>query len=55
MSAYPDLAAGLQARGYTEADVAKILGGNIMRVWREVEAYATDKGYPPLCRQASPA
>jgi len=55
VQAYPNLAAGLQARGYSENDIAKILGGNIMRVWREVEAYAQNKGYPPLCRQANPA
>ena len=28
--------AGLLARGHTESDVAKIVGGNFMRVFREV-------------------
>jgi membrane dipeptidase len=34
---YPDLVAGLQARGYKDEDIRKILGGNLLRVWREVE------------------
>jgi membrane dipeptidase len=55
VSSYPALAAGLQTRGYSEADIAKILGGNIMRVWREVEAHAAARGYPPSCRQVDPA
>lgn len=37
---YPNLVAGLQARGYREADIRKILGGNLLRVWRAVEARA---------------
>lgn len=37
---YPNLVAGLQARGYSDADVRKILGGNLLRVWRAVEAAA---------------
>ena len=37
---YPNLVAGLQARGYGDADIGKILGGNLMRVWRAVEAGA---------------
>ena len=38
---YPNLVAGLQARGYTGDDIRKILGGNLLRVWRAVEAAAT--------------
>ena len=34
------LVAGLQARGYSEADIRKILGGNLLRVWGEIEALA---------------
>jgi membrane dipeptidase len=38
VSSYPNLIEGLLGRGYSEADVKKILGGNLLRVWREVEA-----------------
>ena len=34
---YPNLVEGLQARGYKDADIRKILGGNLLRVWRAVE------------------
>ena len=37
---FPNLVAGLLARGHSEEDVRKILGGNLLRVWREVEAGA---------------
>ena len=37
VSAYPALVAELLHRGYAEADVRKILGENLMRVWRDVE------------------
>ncbi len=37
---YPNLVAGLQARGYSDADIRKILGGNLLRVWSAVEAAA---------------
>lgn len=40
VSSYPNLVDGLLERGYSEADIEKILGGNLMRVWREVEEYA---------------
>ena len=32
--------AGLQARGYSDADIRKVLGENLLRVWRAVEAKA---------------
>ena len=41
VSQYPNLVAEFLRRGYSEEDIAKILGGNFMRVWSEVEAYAT--------------
>ncbi|MDH4046633.1 MAG: dipeptidase [Gammaproteobacteria bacterium] len=41
VSSYPNLVAGLLRRGYSEEDIRKILGGNLLRVWREVEAVAT--------------
>lgn len=34
---YPNLIAGLQARGYIDADLRKLLGGNLLRVWQAVE------------------
>lgn len=34
---YPVLVAGLQQRGYSDADIRKILGGNLLRVWHAVE------------------
>jgi membrane dipeptidase len=37
---FPNLVAGLQARGHSDADIRKILGGNLMRVWAEIEAGA---------------
>jgi membrane dipeptidase len=40
VSAYPNLVAEFIRRGYSEDAIAKILGGNLLRVWREVEAYA---------------
>mgnify|MGYP001811986665 FL=1 len=40
VSAYPNLIEGLLRRGYSEADVRKILGENLLRVWSEVEAFA---------------
>ena len=38
---FPNLIAGLQARGYKDADIRKILGDNLLRVWRSVESAAT--------------
>ncbi len=37
---YPNFVAGLQARGYKDEDIRKILGGNLLRVWAAVEAAA---------------
>ncbi|MGH8063219.1 MAG: membrane dipeptidase, partial [Pseudoxanthomonas sp.] len=34
---YPNLVAGLQARGYKDDELKKILGGNLLRVWSAVE------------------
>ncbi len=41
VSMYPHLVAELLRRGYSEADIEKILGGNLLRVWEAVEAVAT--------------
>jgi membrane dipeptidase len=40
VSGYPNLIEGLLRRGYSEADIKKILGENLLRVWEDVEAYA---------------
>jgi len=40
VSSYPNLVEGLLRRGYSEDDIKKILGQNLLRVWREVEAVA---------------
>ena len=37
---YPVLVDGLMKRGYSEADIRKILGGNLLRAWGEIEARA---------------
>jgi membrane dipeptidase len=34
---FPNLVAGLQARGYKDEDIRKILGGNMLRVWNQIE------------------
>lgn len=39
---YPNLVAELLRRGYSDEDVTKILGGNLMRVWREAERIAQE-------------
>ena len=41
VSSYPNLIRALLERGYTEKDIEKILGGNLLRVWEEVEAVST--------------
>ncbi len=40
VSSYPNLIVELLRRDYSEKDIKKILSGNILRVWREVEEYA---------------
>ena len=40
VSTYPNLIAGLLGRGYSEADIEKILSANLMRVWQQVEKFA---------------
>lgn len=37
---YPSIVAGLLARGYSDSDIEKIVGGNLLRVWSAVEAYS---------------
>ena len=40
VSTYPNLIEGLLKRGYSKNNIQKILGGNLLRVWRAVEAAA---------------
>ena len=40
VSTYPTLIQGLLERGYSRKDIQKVLGGNLIRVWKEVEEYA---------------
>lgn len=40
VSTYPVLIDALLKRGYSESDIAKILGGNLLRVMEAVEAFA---------------
>jgi membrane dipeptidase len=42
VSGYPVLVAGLLERGYSEGDIRKILGENLLRVWSAVEEFALD-------------
>ena len=36
----PNLVAALKKRGFSEADIAKVMGGNMLRVMRKAEAVA---------------
>lgn len=48
---YPDLIAALLKEGVSDANAAKIAGGNVIRVWKEVDAVAADmqkQGAPVL-------
>jgi len=40
VSAYPVITQGLLDRGYSEEEIRKVLGGNVLRVFREAEAVA---------------
>jgi len=37
VSKYPNLVYELLLRGYTDNDIKKVLGGNLLRVWKQVE------------------
>lgn len=41
-STYPALIQGLMEKNYSKSDIKKILGENLLRVWRQVEAIATE-------------
>jgi membrane dipeptidase len=40
VSQYPNLVKVLLERGWSEADIEKVCGGNLLRVWRAVEQHA---------------
>ena len=40
VSQYPNLIEGFLERGYSEDDIRKILGGNLLRVWSEIEDFS---------------
>ena len=42
VSMYPNLINELISRGYSKEDLKKILSGNLLRVWKQVESYARD-------------
>ncbi|WP_343034657.1 dipeptidase [Alteromonas ponticola] len=44
VSYFPHLVQGLLNRGYKEDEIKKILSGNVLRVWEEVEDYAKKHG-----------
>ena len=41
---YPNLVYVLLKRGYTDEDIKKVLSGNVLRVWRAVEAASSARG-----------
>ena len=47
VSDYPNLVNGLLDRGYEVEAIRKILGENVLRVWREVESVAASMGQHP--------
>lgn len=49
VSTYGDLMEALRNRGYAQPDINKIMGGNLLRVWQAVEAYAEQQGQPMAC------
>jgi len=42
VASYPNLIAGLLERGYNEQEIKKLLSGNLIRVWQQVEEYAAN-------------
>ena len=57
VSCFPNLTAELLRRGYSERDVKKVLGGNVLRVMRQVEAVSRrlKSQRPPSTARPRPA
>lgn len=55
VSTYPVLTQGMLDRGYTEADIRKVLGGNLMRVFGEVEQVSRRLSRSSEASQSDPA
>lgn len=57
VDAYPRILAALMAKGWSEADIRKLAGENMLRVMRAVEAYAASQGgvRPSLAQPPAPA
>ncbi len=53
VSTYPNLVQGFLERGYSVAEIEKILGGNLLRVWREVENVARSLSEPDVAAAAN--
>jgi membrane dipeptidase len=55
VSGYPLLFAELIRRGWSDADLAKLAGGNLLRVMRRAEAVAASmKNEPPATATLQP-
>jgi len=51
VSKFPDLVAEMLRRGVSDDDAGKVIGGNVLRVWRDVDAVALEmqeSGVRPL-------
>jgi membrane dipeptidase len=46
VSGYPNLIERLLALGLSEDEVKGIMGGNLLRVWRQAEQYAKNAAGP---------
>ena len=47
ITALPRISARLRREGFSEADIAKVMGGNLLRVMRQVQAARRRAGLPP--------
>jgi len=42
-ASYPNLVQGLINKGYSDDEIRKVLGGNLLRVWRRVDSVAKNR------------